>query len=243
MKIEKYKYLGNGRYKVFIDKEEYIIYEDIILKYNILSKDNVDKKDLDLYLKDNQFFEAYYKAVSYINVKLRSSKEIDKYLSKDFSKQIVFDVIEKLKKDGYLNENVYAEAYINDQINLKIVGPVKIKKDLINLGISSSIIDNHMVCYTKNMQYDKIRKIIEKEIRLNKSKSSFMLKNKILKNLVDKGFYNDDIVYCMNDYDFDDSDVYKIEYEKIYDKLSKKYSGKVLEYKVKEKLYQKGFKR
>lgn len=242
MKIERYKYLGNGKYKVFIGDNNYIIYEDIILKYNILSKDTISEKDLNLYLKDNQFFEAYYKAVSYINVKLRSSKEIDKYLNKDFSKKIIDDVVEKLKKDGYLNEDVYAEAFINDQINLKVVGPIKIKKELLKLGISEPVIDNHLVCYTKDLQYNKIKKVIEKELKLNKNKSSLMLKNKILKNLIDKGFYNEDIVLCMEKFNFDDSNVYKLEYEKIYNKLSSKYSGKQLEYKVKEKMYQKGFR-
>ena len=63
MKIEKYKYLGNGRYKICIEKEEYIIYEDTILKYNILSKEEITKKDLDKYLENNSFYDAYYKSV------------------------------------------------------------------------------------------------------------------------------------------------------------------------------------
>ena len=75
MSISKYKYLGNGKYKIFIDDESYIIYEDIILKHNILSKDKISKEDLELYLKDNEYYEAYYKAVSYINTKLRSRSE------------------------------------------------------------------------------------------------------------------------------------------------------------------------
>ncbi len=242
MKIEKYKYLGNGKYKVLIDSNDYIIYEDIILKYNILGKDNISQKDLDLYLKDNEFFEAYYKAVSYINIKLRCSSEIEKYLSKDFSLKVVNDVTDKLKHDGYLNEDVYTEAFINDQINLKIVGPLKIRNDLINLKVSETVIDSHLESYTKDIQYEKIKKIIDKELRLNKNKSSLMIKNKILKNLIDKGFYKDDILNCMDSFNFDDSEVYKQEYEKLYRKLSAKYSGKQLEYKIKEKLYQKGFR-
>ena len=242
MNIEKYKYLGNGKYKVKIGSEDYIIYEDIILKYNILSKNKVDKKELDLYLKDNEFYEAYYKAVSYIDVKLRSSKEIEKYLKKDYSTKIVNNVITRLKDDGYLNESVYAEAYIHDQINLKIVGPLKIKDNLIAQGINESVIEDKLSCYSKKIQNEKIKKVISKEINLNKNKSTIMLKNKILHNLVEKGFYQEDIINCMEEFDFSDNDIYKREYEKTYKKLSSKYSGKELEYKVKQKLYQKGFK-
>ena len=40
----------------------------------------------------------------------------------------------------------------------------------------------------------------------------------------------------------DDSISYQKEYDKLYKKLSRKYEGATLEYKIKEKLYQKGFK-
>ena len=242
MKIEKYKYLGNGKYKVVIDSTDYIIYEDIILKHNILSKDSITKKDLDLYLKDNEFFEAYYKAISYINIKLRCTSEIEKYLKKDFSLKVVDSVINRLKKDGYLNESVYVEAYVNDQINLKVVGPVKIKNDLLMLGLSESIIDDCLVCYTKELQCEKIKKVIDKEISLNKNKSSYMIKNKIMRNLIDKGFYREDIIDYLESCDINDESAYEIEYERLKKKLSSKYSGKELEYKIKEKLYQKGFR-
>ncbi len=242
MKIEKYKYLGNGKYKISIDNSEHIIYEDIILKYSILGKESITQKELDTYIKDNEFYEAYYKSVSYIKTRLRSEKEIRKHLSKDYSNKTIESVIERLIKEGYIDENIYTDAYITDQINLKINGPIKIENDLIKLGISKDIIEKHLINFTKDEQYKKIKKVIEKEIKLNKNKSEVMLKNKILKALIDKGFYKEDILNCIEDFSFDDSKIYEIEYRKAYDKLSKKYSGKELEYKVKEKMYQKGFK-
>lgn len=242
MKIEKYKYLGNGKYKITIDNTEYIIYEDIILKHSILGKETLTQKELDTYLKDNQFYEAYYKSIAYIKTRLRSEKEIRKYLSKDYSSKTVESVITRLTTEGYINQDIYADAYITDQINLKISGPLKIEKDLIELGISKEIIEKHIQNFTKDDQYQKIKKVIEKEIKLNKNKSEVMLKNKILKSLTDKGFYKEDILFWIEKYDFDDRKIYEVEYKKAYDKLSKKYSGRELEFKVKEKMYQKGFR-
>lgn len=242
MIIEKYKYLGNGKYKIIIDNNEFTIYEDIILKYSILGKDTITKKELDECLKDNDFYEAYYKSVNYIKKRLRSKKEIRKYLTKDYSDKTITNVIEKLTKEGYLDENIFTDAYIMDQINLKVSGPIKIENELIKLGISKDIIEKHLQIFTKDEQYQKIRKIIKKEINLNKNKSEVMLKNKLLKSLIDKGFFKEDILSCIEEYDFDDSKIYEVEYKKAYDKLSKKYSGKELEYKIKEKMYQKGFR-
>ncbi len=49
MNITRYKFLGNGRYEVVIDNDRYIIYEDIILKYNILGKGNISVSELNTY--------------------------------------------------------------------------------------------------------------------------------------------------------------------------------------------------
>lgn len=243
MKIEKYKYLGNGRYKVNIEKEEYIIYEDIILKYNLLSKKEISKKELDKYLDNNSFYDAYYKAIKYINVKLRCEKELDTYLSKlDYNKKVIKEVIEKLRKDGYLNEDIYVKSYINDQINLKNIGPLRIKSDLLKLGLNKDMIEANLEIFTKDIQREKIEKLVNKELKLNKNKSSLILKQKIMNMLREKGFYLEDITDILENIDIDDKDIYEKEYKKIYDKLSKKYSGDNLEYKVKEKMYQKGFR-
>ena len=69
-----------------------------------------------------------------------------------------------------------------------------------------------------------------------------MLKNKILVNLLNKGFYKDDILEVIDNIKVDDKKIYEKEYKKLYEKYSKKYSGKELEYKIKEKMYQKGFR-
>ena len=43
-------------------------------------------------------------------------------------------------------------------------------------------------------------------------------------------------------YNFDDEDIKNKEYEKIYKKLSRKYSGYELEQMIKKKMYEKGFR-
>ena len=60
-------------------------------------------------------------------------------------------------------------------------------------------------------------------------------------NLITLGYEKQLIVSCLDNFEINDSEAYKKEYNKIHDKLSKKYSGKELEYKIKQKLYQKGF--
>ena len=242
MKIVSYKFLGNGKYKVVLDNENYVIYEDVILKYKLLTKNEITSDELSKYLKDNIYYEAYYKAMNYIKMKLRTEKEIIDYLKKyNYSLNIIEKIVDKLTEEGYINKYLYAESYINDQMNLKNVGPLKIKKDLEKLGIDSFIINEKLLNYSKEKQMEKIKKNVDKEIKLNNSKSCYVLKNKVLMNLLNKGFYKDDILQVLDGIVIDDKDIYEKEYKKLYEKYSKKYSGKQLEYKIKEKMYQKGF--
>lgn len=243
MKIEKYKFLSNGRYEVIIDNEKYIIYEDIILKNNLLSKKEITKDYLDKILLNNSFYEAYYKAVSYINIKLRTKKEISNYLKKsDYNNKVINDVLIKLEEDNYINDDIYSKAYIHDQMILKMVGPNKIRVDLIKMGLKEDVIDNNLDVYSEEKEFEKLEKIVPKLIKNNKNKSSSYLKNKILIDLINKGFTKEYILTVLEKQEFDDSNIYKKEYDKLYKKLSKKYSGNELDFKIKQRLYAKGFR-
>ena len=243
MKIDKYKYLKNSKYEVIINNEKYIIYEDIILKNELLIKKEISKRELDLLLEENNFYEAYYKSIKYINLKLRTKKEIEDYLKRnEFDKKTISSVITRLEEEKYLDDDIYSKAYIHDQIVLKLVGPNKIKKDLIKLKIKEDIIDKNIIIYTKDIELEKLEKLISKAINTNKNKSSYMLKNKILADMINRGFTKEYIEEILNNKNIDDADIYQKEYDKLYNKLSKKYQGKELEYKIKQKLYQKGFR-
>lgn len=242
MKIIKYKYLGSSKYKIYTDTEEYIIYEDIIVKYNILLKKDITKEELDLYLKENTYYEALYKSIKYIGIKMRSKKEIIKYLSKSYDKELIDKIITYLDNNNLINEKEYVKAYINDSINLKNIGPLKIEKELINMDINKDIINSLLSIYTKDIELDKIDKLIKKEIKLNKNKSLYMLKTKIMYNLINLGFHKEYIDLLLNDISINDKDIYKREYDKLYKKLCNKYSEEKLDYIIKQKLYQKGFR-
>lgn len=243
MKIIRYKYKGNSRYEIETDQDKYIIYEDIIIKNNLLSKDNIEDKEFNNILKENEFYDCYYAALKYINIKLRSKFEIIKYLEKkEYSTNDINNVIERLINEGYINENVYAKAYVYDAINLGNDGPLKIKKDLINNGISSDVVLDSILVFDKDLIFEKLNKIISKEIKLNKNKSKRMLYEKIVNNLVNKGYSKEDIKEVFDSYEIDDEKIEKQEYDKLYNKLKNKYEGKELEFKIKQKMYQKGFR-
>ena len=242
MKIQRYKYLGNSKYKVIINNVEYILYEDIILKYDLLTK-NINEKDLINFLNKNKKYEAYYTALKYIKTKLRTKKEIEEYLSKkDYNDSNIEYATSRLEQEKYLDERLYAKSYILDAINLKNIGPNKIVMELTNLGIDKNIVLDELFIFNDHLEQEKIYKYIEKSIKKNHNNSSYILKNKIKQNLINLGYNPSIINRCLNEYDIDDNEIYQKELEKVRSKLSKKYTGKELEYKIKQNMYRKGFK-
>ena len=240
MKIIKYKKLPGNKYKITLDNNDIILYEDIIIKNMILLKKEIKENELKQYLDENIFYEAYYKALNYLKVKMRSTNEIEKYLAKEFNKDLIEKIILNLTKEGYLNDDYFTKCYINDSINLKNIGPNKIIHELEKLGIDKSIIDKNIKVVTSSIEEEKIKKIIDKKVKTNKNKSVYNLKNNIKLNLINQGFNVEIIDKNINNINFDETSIYEKEYNKLYNKLSKKYTSYELEQKIKQKLYQKG---
>ena len=149
--------------------------------------------------------------------------------------------VDKLVSQGYLNDRSYAKGFINNKMVTSNMGPNKIRKELLEHKISLDIINEELVVFEEELQLEKINKVVDKLIRSNHTRGGFVLKKKITNDLVMLGYDIDLINKVIIDFDFsNDKDMVKKEYDKLYKRLSRKYSGNELEYKIKEKLYQKG---
>ena len=240
MRILKYKKDKGNTYKVYIDEDVITLYDDVIVKYNLLCNKSINNKLLDEILEYNSFLNGYYKAIKYINKKMRTELEIKKYLNKlDIKNKDIDNIIELLYKDGYLNKEVYMKAYINDQYNLTSNGPLKVKKDLISLGYDELEIND----YIESLNWDtKIEKIIEKKVKINNKLSNNALKTKVLNDIIKLGYQKEDTLVYLENINLDsDIDNLNREFKKVFDKYSKKYEGNLLEYKIINYLYKKGF--
>ena len=241
MKIIKYKKTSGNKYQVTLENNEKInLYEDVILNEELLLKKEVN--DLESLLNKNQKYDIYEISLKYITIRLRSTYELKEYLlKKDYQDDDINNTIAKLKKNGYLNDEYYSKCYINDRINLSLDGPLKIRKYLTDMNIDSDLFEKYLDVFDKELIYERINKYITKQLKVNK-KSIYMFKNKMLINLSNLGYLRSDINYCLKNISCcNQDDLKNKEKEKLYKKLSRKYSGEELERKVREKLYQKGF--
>lgn len=245
MKILKYKKLSNGRYKLELDDGgELQLYEEVILKYELLLTGEITSTNIDSINAYNNELDVYYTALKSLKSRFRSSCELKKLLLlKQYPSNYVEKAISKLEKQGYLNDRSFARSYINNQIITSSKGPDRIIRDLMDKGVDKKIIEEEICLIDEQLQLERINKIIMQSLKSNRNKGGVVLKNKIITNLINSGYSYEVINKTIGDYDFfNNEDIAKREYDKLYKRLSKKYSGVELEYKIKEKLYQKGLK-
>lgn len=204
MKIIKYELVKNNNYNIYLDSGEVItINGKVITDNELLLKKEIDKKLYDKIIIDNHVYELYETTIKYLKIRLRSIKEMKDYLSK---KEDNIDVIDKvcslLEENKYLDDNIFAKAYIKDKVRFTTKGDYKIKKELSSLGVSSSIIeDNFSKINTADFE-EKIKKIIDKDIRTNKKYTGNNLKNKIYNHLLSQGYSASLIIPIINNYNF-----------------------------------------
>jgi len=134
-------------------------------------------------------------------------------------------------------------SFLHDQLITTSRGPNKISYELEKKGIRRDLISEVMSGYTDEIEIEKITKIVHRMIKSNRSKGNLLLKKKIEQDLLRQGFHKENIYSVIADSSFsDEEDLYQREYEKVKRRLEKKYSGDVLNYKIKQQLYQKGFR-
>lgn len=245
MKINKIKKLKNGKYEIVTDCYNIITYDDIIIKYNLLYKKEIDNKLLKEISEKTMYFEIYDDVLKYASKKIRCERDISDYLlKKEIDEAYVDTIIQKLKDSYVLNDRLFARAYINDKLLFSKCSITKIKNDLINNGVLVDIIDDEINNIEDYNEIERLKVIVKKRINSNCKYSTFILKNKITNEMVNLGYNIDDIHNVIDMY-LDPVDDYKIllkEYNKLYIKYSKKYDNYELEKIIKSKLYSKGFK-
>ena len=200
MKILKYEKKSNNNYKIYLDNDKVItINEDVILKYKLLYKKEIDEFLLEEILQDNNNYDIYNKCVKYIGVRLRSTNEIKEFMQrKNVDESLIEETIKKLTKNKLLDDEIFTKAFIKDKLNFTTMGPYRIEQELKKHHIDTSIINKYIYDIDYDFLEEKINKQIQKIIKSNKNKPN--LKNKIYTNLINLGYSSELIKDNLNKY-------------------------------------------
>ncbi len=116
------------------------------LKIYALSKgkviDPVEYRELK---EESDRFSCRRKALHYLSIRARSSREMENYLlKKGFSKDHIREVVLHLKENGYIDDLDFSLRYISYRKSSKAVGRHLLKSELYKKGIAREIINKAM---------------------------------------------------------------------------------------------------
>lgn len=244
MQILKYKKSKTNEYKILTDEGEFTLYDDTIIKYELLLRKEFNQQEWESIIKENNLLKAYYECLKLINIKLRTKKELNELLKKKSytAKEIAY-ALGRLQEEGYLNTPNYINAYIHDALTLKIKGELKIKQELEQLGLPLAQIEEELNKIDRSIYQEKIEKYILKKLKANKKSTKEFLQ-KTTSDLLNKGFILEDIKLSIEKIEIEDNleELAKL-VNKLYRKYINKYDSYTTKIKIKQYLYAKGYKR
>lgn len=204
MRIEKYELTKKNIYNVYLSNGEVLeLNGKVITDNELLIKNDIDNELYDKLKRDNTICILVDTSVKYIDRRLRSINELRDYLkNKEEDTIIIEEVIDKLIDYKYLDDDRFTKAFIKDKLNFTNWGDYKIKNELKRLGVNEEIIYNNMTSIGDNIYYERINKIIDKDISTNKKYSGIKLKNKIYNHLLTLGYSKEKVISIINNYNF-----------------------------------------
>ncbi len=89
------------------------------------------------------------KVLKYVIYKKRTEQEIRTKFEKIVEENMLDDIIEELKENGYISDENYIERAVNEFIALKNLSIKELKYKLISKGLKSDLIEDYIY---KNME-------------------------------------------------------------------------------------------
>lgn len=152
------------RVNIFVDYEfAFACDAELIYRYNIKKDEFIDLESIKSIIEEENFIQCKNSALKIIERSYKTEKEIvEKLLTKGYDNKSIEKAIGFLKEYNFINDEIYAEHYVNDKI--KQQGKSKIYYTLIKKGIPQDYIKEKL---------DKVQIFAEKEIALELCKKKY----------------------------------------------------------------------
>lgn len=174
---------GKDKYSIYLDNSFYcFLNSETIVKSGFKVGKSVDKAEIESAQFENEKLVAFDKALKYLSA-IKSEKQVKDYLfGKGYAKKTVDFVIKKLYEYNYLNDELFAKAYISNYQAKK--GKRLLAFELETKGISREIINNLLENFDDNEEiiYALANKFLKNKPLDNKTAK------KLINHLFSKGY-------------------------------------------------------
>ena len=139
--------------------------------------------------------EAYQKLSALCAMSEQCCHDMMRKMSRwQMDQEVAEKVVARLVKEGFINEERYARAFVRDKFRYNHWGEVKIKHELKLKGISQKHIEAGLEELDEDENLNALREIIQKKRPSVKGKSDYEIRCKLIRFAVGRGFDMDDIM-------------------------------------------------
>lgn len=162
-KIESQK-RNKERVNIYIDEEfAFGLSLELVYRNNLKKDQEITKDFIDNVLLEEEFYNAKEKALSFLDYRQRSKKEIqDRLIRDNIDREIIEKVMYFLEDNNLIDDYQFAKSFTKDKIKLNNYGPQKIRYELYSKGIEKNIIDQ--VLQLDNNEYERALEAGRKKI-------------------------------------------------------------------------------
>ncbi len=171
------------------DASVFELSEDVFISANLEVGFAIDDDRRNELLYQEAIPQAYQTSLSLLKYRMRSEAEIKIRLQqKGYSTDTIAVVINDLINKKYLNDKVFASAFINDKIHSRLLGPIALRRELqshqLNNKLMKKLLKN---AYTEYPEAGLVERLIAKR-KIEKDQSlSQKDRQRLLNFLLRKG--------------------------------------------------------
>jgi len=141
----------------------------------------------------------YQQAIRFLSYRARSEKEIRDFLTKKSknkflqltslsSKEYIENIIQRLKKENLINDNEFADTWIEQRLNFNPKGKNVLRLELLQKGIDGQLVEEKINTISSQNFEKAAKEILRRKIKLYSHFKKRELKDKLIKHLLRRGF-------------------------------------------------------
>jgi regulatory protein len=221
-KIERQK-RAKDRYNLYID-EQYVfsIHEDVLIKYRLAKGSVINAEEMMAIVQAQDLQQAYVDAIRLLSFRLRSEYELKARLKqKNYELPTIEDTLDRLKREKYLDDALYAEQLTEQRIHSHKKGRNWIKQELQHKGLRPEHITKAMEQIDDETEFTNAFSLIHKKYGASLSPDSDVqnIKRKAIALLQRRGYSSSVVSRVMRKFtqiigsDPDMEDEHELEFE------------------------------
>ncbi len=193
IRIKEISRKGKNAYVVTFEKNgeeiRQTLHQDTLIKHNLLNAAQIDEEGYRRMLRDDRFHVALDKGLALLSKRTLSKRNCRKALLASTSPAVADQVVERLEKEGYIDDQKALEYFVDDAIEYDTKGPRLLREKLIQEGYDKEQIDRVLLRFDEEKQRQKARALLEKTLpTYRKDHPVRKIKEKLRVLLYRKGF-------------------------------------------------------